>query len=91
MKEVRISHQVREYLRHLPPIPMQRIRDGLRDMANLHGNLKDLEPPLDGYTRLRIHQFRLILKIHQDSVDVIFIEKRSIVYDLFAASEWEDS
>jgi mRNA-degrading endonuclease RelE of RelBE toxin-antitoxin system len=90
MKAVRLSHQVREYLRHLPPVPKQRVRDALRGLGALEGDLKELEPPLDGYTRLRIYQFRLILKIQEATVDVIFLEKRSIVYELFAAKEWED-
>lgn len=59
-------------------------------MQELAGDLKDLEPPLDGYTRLRVHQFRMIFRIQENTVDVIFLEKRSIVYEIFAAKDWED-
>jgi mRNA-degrading endonuclease RelE of RelBE toxin-antitoxin system len=86
MRDVRISDQVYDYIRALPPVPKQRLRAGLRGLANLESDLKDLERQLDGYCRLRVHQFRIILKVHQGHVDCIFIERRNIVYEVFQAS-----
>lgn len=86
MKPVRLSCQVLGYVRQLPPTPKRRVKSALKKLGKLEGDLKDLEHPLDGYCRLRVYQFRIILKIHPEHVDCIFIERRSLVYDVFAAS-----
>ncbi|MCD8483119.1 MAG: hypothetical protein LR015_10920 [Verrucomicrobia bacterium] len=83
MKQVRISDQVLDFLRHLPPEPKARVRAALRDLSDLKGDIRELEHPLDGFCRLRVHQFRVILRIHSTQVDCIFIERRSIVYEIF--------
>ena len=86
MKRVLISDQVADYIRQLPPLAKKRIRSGLKGLATLDGDLKDLESPLEGYCRLRVYQFRIIVKIHADRVDCIFIERRSIVYEIFESN-----
>ena len=89
--KIRLSHQVGKFLRSLPPIPKKRIRSALRDLASMEGDLKELEAPLDGYIRLRVHQYRIILKMSEKEVDCIFIERRSVVYELFAAQGFRES
>ncbi|MGC6423511.1 MAG: hypothetical protein ACON4O_00830 [Lentimonas sp.] len=79
MREVCISDEVRDYIPCLPPIPEKRQQAGLRRIA-------DLERPLDGYCRLRVHQFRIIFKLRPERVDSICIERRNIVYEVFEAS-----
>ena len=83
MRQVQLSTQVVDYIRRLPPIPKKRIRSALKGLRKLEGDLKELEEPLEGYTRLRMYQFRVILSIQPDSVDCIFIERRSILYEIF--------
>jgi mRNA-degrading endonuclease RelE of RelBE toxin-antitoxin system len=86
MRKVQISEQVADYVRQLPPIPKKRIRSALKSLEQLEGDLKDLEEPLDRYTRLRIYQFRVILSIEPDKIVCIFIERRSIVYEVFESN-----
>ncbi len=86
MRKVQISEQVADYVRRLSPIPKKRIRSALKGLEQLEGDLKDLEEPLDGYARLRIYQFRVILSIQPDKVNCIFIERRSIVYEVFESN-----
>lgn len=86
MRQVRISDQVADYVRQLPPTPKKRVRSGLKRLEKLEGDLKDLEHPLEGYCRLRVFQFRIILKIKAKTVDCIFIERRSIVYEVFESN-----
>ena len=86
MRNVRLSDQVRDYVCGLPPIQKKRVRFGLRGLVNLEGDIKDFERQLDGYCRLRVHQFRIILKIYPDHVNCIFIERRNIIYEVFQAS-----
>ena len=86
MRRLRISDQVADYIRQLPPTPKKRIRHGLKGLETLQGDLKELEHPLDAYCRLRVFQFRIILKIQPETVDCIFIERRSIVYEVFESN-----
>ncbi|MEM0967298.1 MAG: hypothetical protein AAGJ81_14220 [Verrucomicrobiota bacterium] len=86
MKSVELSDQGVEYVRGLPPVPNKRIRAALKSLAKIEGDLMDLEHPLDGYCRLRVYQFRIILKIHQKKIDCIFIERKSLVYEVFEAN-----
>lgn len=86
MRTVRLSAQVLDYIRQLPPVPKKRVRSALKRLADLKGDIKDLEHPLDGYCRLRVYQFRIILKIDTASVDCIFMERRNIVYEVFEAT-----
>ena len=85
MREVLISRQVLDFVGQLPPTPKRRVRAGLRGLSKLEGDIKDLERQLDGYCRIRVYQFRIILKIYPERVDCIFIERRNIVYELFQA------
>ena len=62
------------------------VKSALKRLRKLEGDLKDLEHPLDGYCRLRVYQFRILLKIHAEQIDCIYIERRSLVYDVFEAS-----
>jgi mRNA-degrading endonuclease RelE of RelBE toxin-antitoxin system len=59
------------------------MRAALRDLGALKGDIKDLQHPLEKYSRLRIHQFRVILEIHPDRVECLFIERRPIVCEVF--------
>lgn len=81
--KVRLSVQVYDYISSLPPEPKRRVREGLRGLVKLSGDIKELQHPLDGYCRLRINQFRIIFKIGPEVVDCIFIERRPVVYEVF--------
>ncbi len=81
--QVLVSDQVRDYVRSLPPTQKKRIREALKELEVLKGDIKDLQHPLHGYSRLRVHQFRIILKMSTESVKCIFIEKRPVVYTIF--------
>jgi len=80
---VRLSDQVLAYGRALPPVQKARVRAALRGLQSLEGDLRDLQHPLEDYCRLRVHQFRVILKITPETVDCLFIEKRPLVYAAF--------
>jgi mRNA-degrading endonuclease RelE of RelBE toxin-antitoxin system len=82
-RRVQVSEQILKFVQQLASQPKKRIRVALRELAILKGDIKELESPLDGYNRLRIAQFRVIFKVNEASVDCIFIERRSIVYEVF--------
>jgi len=46
------------FVRRLAPEPRRTIRRALRDLALGKGDIRQLEPPLEGYSRLRIGAYR---------------------------------
>lgn len=81
--KVELSEQVVDFVRRLPPEPRRRLRRALRDLARERGDLKALEGPLDGYSRLRVGAYRVIVSYaKRRTVQCVFAERRSIVYEL---------
>ena len=84
--KIELSPQALALLRRLPPEPRGRIRRALRALANDSGDIKALEEPLDGYCRLRVGNYRVILAYSgRRTVQCVLIEQRSVVYELFAS------
>jgi mRNA-degrading endonuclease RelE of RelBE toxin-antitoxin system len=82
---VRLTPQVVEFVRRLPPEPRRRVRRALRDLAAGKGDVAQLESPLDDYCQLRVGPYRIIVSYAaKGTVDCVFAERRSIVYDAFA-------
>lgn len=81
--KVELSEQVVEFVRRLPPEPRRRLRRALRDLARERGDLKPLEGPLDGYCRLRVGAYRVVVSYaKRRTIQCIFAERRNIVYEL---------
>ncbi len=82
---VELAPQVVDFLRRLAPGPRRILRRALRDLAAERGDIKPLEAPLDGYCRLRVGAYRIIFAYAgRRSIQCIFAERRSIVYEVFA-------
>ena len=80
---VLLAAQVVDFVRRLPPEPRQRLRRALRDLARGKGDIKPLEAPLEGYCRLRVGGYRVVFAYgNRGTVECIFAEQRSIVYEL---------
>jgi mRNA-degrading endonuclease RelE of RelBE toxin-antitoxin system len=80
---VLLATQVVEFLRGLPPEPKTRLRRALRQLARERGDIRALEPPLDGYCRLRVGGYRIVFAYRKrDTIECIFAEQRSVVYEL---------
>ncbi|MCC6763473.1 MAG: hypothetical protein IT293_02320 [Deltaproteobacteria bacterium] len=81
--KVVLATQVVEFVRRLPPEPKQRLRHALKDLAREKGDIKVLEPPLDGYCRLRIGGYRVVFSYAKPgTIECVFAEQRSVVYEL---------
>jgi mRNA-degrading endonuclease RelE of RelBE toxin-antitoxin system len=84
---VELAPQVIDFVRRLPPEPRRRLRRALRALANEKGDIMPLEGPLDGYCRLRVGGYRIIFAYSgRRAIQCIFAERRSIVYEVFAAA-----
>jgi mRNA-degrading endonuclease RelE of RelBE toxin-antitoxin system len=80
-----LSDQVVRFIRHLAPEPRRQLRRALRDLAAGKGDIRDLEPPLDGYRRLRAGAYRIIFApSERQRIECIFAERRSVIYEVFA-------
>ncbi len=78
-----LAAQVVEFVRRLPPEPKRRLRRALRDLTREKGDIRALEPPLDGYCRLRVGGYRIVFSYgKRGTIECIFAEQRSIVYEL---------
>lgn len=82
---VRLSAQVVEFVRSQVSEPRRRLRSALNSLARDEGDLKPLEGPLQEYHRLRVGSYRVILRYATPkTVDGVFAERRSVVYEVFA-------
>ncbi len=85
--KVELSTQVVTFVKQLPPEPKQRLRRALRGLANDKGDIKALEGALEGYCRLRVDTYRVVLGYTgRGVVQCVFAERRGIVYEVFAAA-----
>jgi mRNA-degrading endonuclease RelE of RelBE toxin-antitoxin system len=85
--KVRLAPQVVDFVRGLAPQPRRRQRLALRDLQKGRGDVKPLEGPLHDYCRLRVGPYRIILSYTKSrTIDCVFAERRSIVYEVFAAA-----
>lgn len=83
--KVEISDQVLSFIRSCAPEPRNQLRAALRKLEKEQGDIKALEGPLENFYRLRVGSFRIIFRYHQSSktrsIQCIFAERRSIVYE----------
>jgi mRNA interferase RelE/StbE len=81
-----IAAQVREFGRRLAPEPRQQLRRALLGLRRESGDIRQLEGNLTGYNRLRVGRHRVIFRyVSGAAIDVLFVEERRIVYEIFAA------
>ena len=85
--KVEISDQVLNFVRSLAPEPRRLLRQGLRDLQDEVGDIKQLEGDLAGWCRLRIKSYRIIFRYEIEesrrTARCVFAERRELVYELF--------
>ncbi|MFM9966497.1 MAG: type II toxin-antitoxin system RelE family toxin [Planctomycetaceae bacterium] len=85
--KVEISDQVLNFVRSLAPEPRRLLRQGLRDLQDELGDIKQLEGDLAGWCRLRIKSYRIIFRYEVEkshrTARCVFAERRALVYELF--------
>ena len=85
--KVELSTQVVAFIRRQPPEPRRKLRLALKALAKEKGDIKRLEAPLDDYCRLRVGGYRVVCHYApRGRIHCVFIERRSIVYEVFAAA-----
>jgi mRNA-degrading endonuclease RelE of RelBE toxin-antitoxin system len=90
MTKVNLAAQVVDFFCQLAPEPRKRLRAALRGLEREEGDIKSLEGKLTGYQRLRSGSHRVIftrqVRCGKPEIDCIFVEHRSLVYEVFTAS-----
>jgi mRNA-degrading endonuclease RelE of RelBE toxin-antitoxin system len=82
---VELSLQVAGFVRRQAPAPRRLLRRAFRELSKGNGDIVALEGPLEGYCRLRVGGFRIIFAyVGRRSIQCVFAERRSIVYEVFA-------
>ena len=85
--KIELAEQVRNFIRDCPPEPRRWLRDALRKLADEKGDIKVLDGELEGYHRLRVRSYRVILRYdlrkNERIIRCDFAEHRSVVYETF--------
>jgi mRNA interferase RelE/StbE len=85
---VELEEQVVHFIRSLPPQPRQAIRRALRNLQQEQGDIRALEGELEGFYRIRIQRYRVILHYELQNerrvIRCVYAATRSIVYEVFA-------
>lgn len=83
---LRPAIQVVEFAKRLAPEPRRTVKHALQELRAERGDIRALEGTLAGYYRLRVGRFRIIFAYAADgAIEAVFMEERSLVYDLFEA------
>ena len=81
--KVLVAEQVVAGLHLLHPDHRKVIRAALRELGHGRGDTKELSGTLAGFYRLRIGRYRVVYCYRDKHIEVLFLEQRSIVYELF--------
>jgi len=80
---VQLAPQVVSFLRTQAPDTRRRLRLAIRALEHDRGDIQPLEGALDGYHRVRVGAFRIIIRYAPRAMTVcVFAERRSMVYVL---------
>jgi mRNA-degrading endonuclease RelE of RelBE toxin-antitoxin system len=84
---VELSEQVADFVMRQAPDSRKKLRRALRGLASEKGDLRALEGRLEGYHRLRVGAFRVVLRYCLDGgrrkIRCEFAERRPLVYEAF--------
>ncbi len=89
--KVEVAPQVVRFIANQAPEPRRALKLALGKLGSERGEIKPLEGQLEGYFRLRIRGFRIIFHYTKAAkvrrvIRCVFIERRSIIYAVFAAA-----
>jgi mRNA-degrading endonuclease RelE of RelBE toxin-antitoxin system len=86
--KVELSEQVVRFVARRAPEPRRMLREALRGLVWERGDIRALEGPLKDYHRLRIGGYRIIFAYRiarkRRSIQCVYAERRSAVYEMFA-------
>ena len=81
---LRISREVAEIVRHLPPELKRKIKAAVRAIAADPGAAKPLKDELQGLSSRAVGRRRIILRIRQGVIEIVAIGHRRDIYERVA-------
>jgi len=85
LTRVTVADQVREYQRALSPEPRRRMKAAILGLADGRGDTKPLQGSLEGLSRLRVGEHRIVFRHNAGRIEVFYAAPRSVVYEFLAA------
>jgi mRNA interferase RelE/StbE len=86
MPKVDVKQPVFDFIGRQAPEPRRALKRALKELERERGDIRALEQALTGYYRLRIGKYRLIFRYSDpETIEAVFVEERSIVYEVFEA------
>ena len=87
MISVRLTGEVLDYLRKLPPQPRHAIRVAIKGLGKELGDIKPLTEELEGFHRLRVGSHRILFEYEMVSgekiITCVFAGSRRWIYEVF--------
>ncbi len=87
MITVRLTGEVLDYLRKLPPQPRHSIRVAINGLGKELGDIKPLTEELEGFHRLRVGSYRILFEYEMVSgekiITCVFAGSRRWIYEVF--------
>lgn len=80
-----MAEQVREYHSTLAPEPSRRVKAAILGLADGRGDTKPLQGSLEGLSRLRVGEHRIVFRYNGGRIEVFYAAPRSVVYEFLAA------
>jgi mRNA interferase RelE/StbE len=82
--QVKIGHRVTTFYEKLAPIERRAVKHALTQLRNEKGEISALRETFEGYYRLRVGTYRIILRYAEGRViECVYMNARSVVYELF--------
>ena len=75
-----VSDDLRDFIRHLPPLLKKKIKDGLREITGDPSGGKALRDDLAGLRSYRIGNVRIVYQADENAVTLITVGPRKTVY-----------
>lgn len=80
-----LSDEVREFLRTLAPTPRKTVSLALDRIEAGTAKMEALQEPLQRFYKVRAGDFRLLCTVDANTAFVLFVERRSVVYEIATA------
>ena len=78
---VKAPAEVRNLIRHLPPVLKRKIRAALADILDNPTCGKALKEELEGYWSLRVGRTRIVYRLTTSNIEIVAIGPRESVYE----------
>lgn len=84
------SAEIREFLGTLAPEPRRAVNAALRSIASGQARMEALHEPLERFYKVKSGKFRILCAVENNMVYALFVERRSVVYEIATAQVLEE-